>query len=563
MGIFKRFNKKAYKNNEVFPDEIFLDSHNLPQFDRHNLEGHIEKTISKRAVYAMGIFFAFVFLVFAGKAWVLQVLQGTAYAEKSENNRLDHELVFAERGLLYDRNRESLAWNIPSQNDAFTRRMYVATSGFAHALGYVSYPKKDKQGNYFDDELIGKSGVEAYYNSDLQGKNGIKITETNALQNKVSESVLRPPEHGSPLHLSIDNRIQAKLYEEMKGLAERVGFQGGAAAIMNIHTGEMIAYTSFPEFSSHVMTEGEDATAVKGYLTDSRNVFINRLVDGLYTPGSIVKPFVAIGALEEKTIDPGTFIISTGQIEVKNPYNPDQVSVFTDWKAHGAVDMRRAIAVSSNVYFYEVGGGFGNIKGLGITKLEKYMRMFGFGSPLSGFFEGKAGTVPNPEWKKQNFDGDDWRLGDTYFTSIGQYGFQTSPLQALRAVAAISNGGKLIEPTILKSDGGEAASSTQLNISQSNLKVIHEGMRLGAIEGTAKALNVPYVEIAAKTGTAELGVSKAKVNSWNMGFWPYRNPKYAFLVMMEKGDRTNTIGSVYVMRQLFDWMHIYAPEYLN
>lgn len=137
------------------------------------------------------------------------------------------------------------------------------------------------------------------------------------------------------------------------------------------------------------------------------------------------------------------------------------------------------------------------------------------------------------------------------------------PLQELRAITAIANGGKLIEPTITKMPDNFSASSTQLALDDNNLQVIREGMRLGAIQGTGKALNVPYVEVAVKTGTAELGVSKEKVNSWNTGFWPYKHPKYAFVVMMEKGDRTNTIGSAYIMRQLLDWMHLNTPEYFE
>jgi penicillin-binding protein 2 len=501
-------------------------------------------------------------VIFISKIWTLQVVHGQTYADKAENNRLRHELVFAERGLIYDRNEKPLAWNVPRENE-FSVREYINAPGFAHVLGYVSYPKRDKKGYFYDEEMNGQEGVEKYFDTMLKGKGGLKLTETDALGKVLSESVLRTPDHGQELTLSIDSRIQKKLYEEIVGLAERVGFKGGAGAIMNVETGEIIAYTSFPEYDPKVMTDASDSAKINEYFKDPNHPFINRLTQGLYTPGSIVKPIVALGALEEGTIDPYKSILSTGKLEVPNPYNPSNPSIFTDWKAHGYVDMRHAIAVSSNIYFYEVGGGFGDQKGLGITNIEKYMRMFGLGSPFAGFFESKAGTVPNPTWKEENFDGDPWRLGDTYFTSIGQYGFQIVPLQQLRAVAAIANGGKIIDPTILKMPDNFSASSTQLDISDENLQVVREGMRLGAIEGTGKALNVDYVEVAVKTGTAELGVSKEKVNSWNTGFWPYKNPKYAFVVMMEKGDRTNTIGSAYIMRQTLDWMHVNTPEYFE
>ena len=132
------------------------------------------------------------------------------------------------------------------------------------------------------------------------------------------------------------------------------------------------------------------------------------------SPGSIVKPYVAIAALEEKVIDPEKEILSTGSISVPNPYDPTRKTVFMDWKAHGLVDMRRAIAVSSNVYFYEVGGGFEGQPGLGIARLNKYFRMFGLGKSVDGgLFDGPAGTVPSPEWKERVFPGDPWRIGDT------------------------------------------------------------------------------------------------------------------------------------------------------
>jgi penicillin-binding protein 2 len=560
--FFSLFKKRRGGNREIFADEVLIDTKSMQRFGSNQFEGRMEKGISPKSIIVLGSFFALVGILFISKVWSLQITNGDINANKAENNRLRHELVFAERGLVYDRNEVPLAWNIPREND-FSLRAYIDDKGFGHVLGYVGYPKKDKRGYYYDEEMTGKDGVESYYNDMLKGVGGLKLTETDALGKTLSESVLRPPEQGKELTLSIDSRIQKKLYEEIVGLADRVGFQGGAGAIMNVDTGEIIAYTSYPEYEPAIMTDASDASTIQKYFTDPNHPFINRLTQGLYTPGSIVKPIIATAALQEGTIDPLKQILSTGKLEVPNPYDKTKPSIFTDWKAHGLVDMRHAIAVSSNIYFYEVGGGFGSQKGVGIANIEKYMRLFGFGAPFTGFFESKAGTIPNPEWKAANFDGDPWRLGDTYFTSIGQYGVQIVPLQELRAITAIANGGKIIEPTITKMPENFSASSTQLALDDNNLQVIREGMRLGALEGTGKALNVDYVEVAVKTGTAELGVSKEKVNSWNTGFWPYKDPKYAFVVMMEKGDRTNTIGSAYIMRQLLDWMHLNTPEYFE
>lgn len=553
-------------NRELLPDEILLDKRNIPQFDQSQMEGKIEKRISRQKLNALGGFFLLLGLVFTFRVWSLQVVNGEEYAEKSENNRLRHSLVFADRGLIYDREGDLLVWNEPriDQNGkpTFPSRKYINKEGFAHVLGYVSYPKKDSKGFFYEEEIVGKSGIESFMNDSLKGETGLKLTETDALGNVIGESELHPPVPGESLKLSIEDEIQAKLYELIKNLATDRGFEGGSAVIMDVHNGEILALTSYPEYSPNIMTEAEDVGTIRGYFNDKRTPFIDRVIDGVYTPGSIMKQFMAIAALEENIISPEKEIVSTGSLVVPNPYNPSKPTVFGDWKAHGATDMRRAIAVSSDVYFYVVGGGFGNQKGLGITKIEQYMRMFGYGESLDGFFKGKAGVIPNPRWKEENFPGDPWRVGDTYVTSIGQYGYLVSPIQAVRANAAIANGGYMIEPSIFVQE--RTVMGEKLPVSDRSLQIAREGMRDAVInKGTASGLNISSVAIASKTGTAELGVSKARVNSWNVGFFPYDKPRYAYAIMMEKGDRHNTVGALFVMRQLFDWMAIHKSEYLK
>lgn len=272
---------------------------------------------------------------------------------------------------------------------------------------------------------------------------------------------------------------------------------------------------------------------------------------------------MSIAALNEGIITPEKQILSTGSISIQNPYNPQLKAVFNDWKAHGWVDMRRAIAVSSDVYFYEIGGGYEGQKGMGISNIEKYSRMFGFGSVTGiDLADEKIGTIPNPEWKAKMFKGEDWRIGDTYHTVIGQYGFQVTLVQAVRSIAAIANGGTLLTPHLLKEPHQEYATS-QIPISDDKFKVGREGMRDAVLGGTVVGLNVPYVEVAGKTGTAEIDAGKKYVNSWVVGFFPYENPKYAFAVVMERGPHANTVGGVFVMRQMFDWMHVNTPEYLK
>jgi penicillin-binding protein 2 len=390
----------------------------------------------------------------------------------------------------------------------------------------------------------------------------VKIIEVDAKNKIQSESVTKDAIDGKDLKLSIDYKFSKKIYEIIESLSEEKGFDGGVGALMDIETGELIAISSFPDYSPQIVTDGKDENLIKKYANDKRKPYLNKATDGLYTPGSIVKPFLAAGVLQEKLIDPRKTILSTGSISIENEYDPTKKSVFTDWKAHGEVDMRKALAVSSNVYFYEVGGGFEKQKGLGIDGIEKHLRLYGFGSPIDNeFLKGKSGIIPNPAWKEINFDKDPWRIGDTYNTSIGQYGLQVTPIQVIKAVAGIASEGKIVEPTIIFQDGNSPIKSYSTGIDPKYYKVVKEGMRMAVTEGIASGLNIPQVEIAAKTGTAEIGLTKKYVNSWVMGFFPYEKPKYAFVAIMEKGPSENTVGGLYVMRQFIEWLAVYHPEY--
>lgn len=556
------FKKKRNRNVEIDPDEIFIDSHNLPQFDNQQFEGRLEKPISKLSLFIIFSCFAFIIIIFTFKIWNLQIVNGESYNQKSENNRLRHTPVFAVRGVIYDRNGVELAWNEPSDDPDFFSRRYSTSTGLAHTVGYVQYPSKDGAGFYYKEDFEGIDGIEKYFNEDLKGANGVKLVEVNALGKIQSDNIIQPAKEGKSINLSIDSRVQSEMYRAIKDIANRVGFTGGAGMIMDIKTGEVIAITSYPEFDPEIMSSKSDSTKVKSYLTSTGKPFLNRAVDGLYTPGSIVKPYMALAALNENIIDPSKKILSTGSISVQNQYFPDLQTTFKDWKAHGLVDMRRAIAVSSDIYFYEVGGGYKELKGLGINRIEKYMKMFGFGEKIeNSFFTGGSGTVPNPEWKKVNFKGEAWNLGNTYHTSIGQYGFQVSVVQITRAVASLVNNGLLRDPSIIKGEEGKIL--RQIDIPKEYFTIVKEGMRLGVTEGTGSSLKLPFVDVASKSGTAELGVTKDNVNSWMTGFFPYKNPRYAFAVIMEKGSAHNLIGAGSAMREVFEWMNINTPEYFK
>ncbi|MFA6520279.1 MAG: penicillin-binding transpeptidase domain-containing protein [Candidatus Paceibacterota bacterium] len=556
-------NSLRTKNTFVEPDEIFLDSRNLQNFDSQQFEGRIERPIPKKTILLLGILFLFFTGIFGTRLIYLQIEKGEAYFNRSQNNVLEKAIIFTDRGIIYDRNKTAMVWNKKEELDTVPTRAYLSP-GFSHVMGYVSYPTKDKTGNFWQGEFIGKDGLEKQYNNTLKGENGAKIIETDALGKVYSENIVNAPKQGTDLITTIDSRIQKELFKLIGNLSTDKAFTGGSGIIMDATNGEIITSTSFPEYSSEILSIGKDAPTIKNYFNDKRKVFLDRDISGLYTPGSIVKPFFAIGALAEGVIDPYKKILSTGSISIPNPYFPDQKTVFKDWRVNGWTNMMEAIAVSSDIYFYEVGGGFEGQKGLGIANIEKYARLFGFGEKTGiDLPDEKQGTIPSPEWKLKNFKGDPWRIGDTYHTAIGQYGFQVTPIEMVRATGAIANRGKLLTPHLVLGDKEKENKFTTLDLSQEYYNFIHEGMRGTVTFGTATSLNVPYVKIAAKTGTAQLGVNKNKVNSWVIGFFPYENPRYAFAIMMEAGPNTNSVGASSVMRQLIDWMSINTPEYFK
>ena len=562
-----RIRHKTIKRN-IDPDEIFLDSKNLPNFNTQQFEGRLEKAIPKSTIFFIGSFFLIISLFFVWRLVNLQMIKGDMYFKKSENNTLQKEPIFADRGLIYDRNGTLLSWNTWDKEDinklSSPTRSYINSPGFGLLLGYVSTPAKDSSGNYWQDNFIGKDGVESFFNSTLTGVNGVRITETDVKGAIQSENIVLPPKSGTDVKLSIDSKIQTKMYDSISAMAKNVGFQGGGGVLMDIKNGEVLAMTSYPEYNNNILSEGSDSKTISGYFSDKRKVFLNRAVSGLYSPGSSIKPFLGYAALVENVISPLKQIFSNGSISIPNPYFPDKKSVFNDHGSFGYVDIKKALAVSSDVYFYEIGGGFESQKGLGIANIDKYSDMFGIGQKTGiNINNEKDGNVPTPEWKAKTFKGDIWRVGDTYNTAIGQYGFQVTPIQMARAVSAIANMGTTYTPHITLADSTFESQKEIIPINQSMMNVIHEGMRMAVTEGTCTALNPLSVNVAAKSGTAQVGLGNTNTNSWIVGFFPYENPQYAFALVMERGPKAASGNATRVMSEVIDYMSVYATEYFK
>ena len=557
MKPFRRtFTHRARKaaSHEISPEDVFLDSQNVSKFDMNQMEGHLERPLGKHIFYICLLVVLIVIGGFSYRLFAMQIVDGREYAQKADRNHLKSTPIFALRGTISDRDGNLLAWNtLSTTTEEIPARTYTDVPGFSHLLGYVSYPKKDSSGIFWQEEYIGKDGLEKQYQLLLQGVAGERVVAINANGDIEAENVTVAPTHGENIRLTIDKGVQAKLHERIAALARDYNYNAGAGIIMDVHTGEILAITSYPEYDNNLITNArtkEEKSQLGRDLLDSRHKFLNRAVGGLFTPGSTVKPFIAIAALMEGVISPEKNIHSSGALVIKNKYGgPD--TVFKDWKAHGYVDMREAIAVSSDEYFYQIGGGYQDQPGLGIDRIYSYSNMFGFSTTTGVDLPGEEyGVVPSRDWKKRTFN-EDWLVGNTYHTAIGQYGFQITPIELARAIASIANGGTLVTPHVY---AGASIKKEDLPLEEKDLQIIREGMRMGVLEGTGKVLDIPDVDIASKSGTAELGVRKDMINSWITGFFPYDDPKYVFVVIMEKGSVHNLHGAVFAARETIEWM---------
>lgn len=550
--------KKKYRGVEIAPDEIFLDASNAPDFNRYGLEGRLEKPLTTSAFSILGFTCAILFSILLIRAWNLQVTNGSAYASESAHNSLDVVTLFAPRGTITDVRGAILAENVESSEGRIERNYTIPS--LSHVIGYVSYPRKDSKGVYYDKQEKGISGLETMYNLLLTGENGQVLTETDALGNTRSEGALIKAKAGGTLALTIDAELQKSFAQAVSSTAREHNFIAGAGVIMDVHTGAVRALVSYPIFDANVMASGGPANVINAYNTDPGRPFIDHAIQGVYAPGSIVKPIVASGALTDGIITPATLIDDPGFLSLPDPYHPGKNFIFKGWKALGVVDVKKAIAWSSDVFFYQVGGGYALQKGLGIDRLNYWYRQFGLGTTTGITLPGESdGLIPTPEWKKKVFN-EPWYLGDTYFTAIGQYSTQVTPIQMARATAAIANGGKLFTPTLIQ---GQTPTYTTVPVAAPALSVVREGMRQAVTSALAGAINLPYVRVAAKTGTAQTGTRNEYDNSWVIGFFPYENPRYAFSVVLERGPEGTGEQAVNVMQKLFESLHVSKSSYVS
>lgn len=499
--------------------------------------------------------------------------------QKAEANGLDYpqtiliaDKLDREKALLLDEKARAL---VGFSVDTNPSREYLDNTLLAHFLGYIgriSAEELAKHPDYRGTDYIGKNGLEKAYESDLKGTDGSEQIEVDASGHQVRSLASTDAKAGNSLILSIDNGLEKKMAEYLQAEINRAGSGRGVALAMDPSNGQVLAAVNSPSYDNNLFANGIGQTDYQKLLNDPNKPLFNKATTGGYPVGSTIKPFVSAAALQEGVINTNTTVLDKGKLDVPNQYNPSIVYTFKGWKPEGlgVVNVVRALTWSSDIFYYMVGGGFEQFRGLGINKLLNYYHKFGFGRKTGiDIADESAGLVPNPDTKKAR-TGEGWFVGDTYNLSIGQGDLRATPLQLLTATSAVANGGTIYKPHLAKEivspDGQKVREikpeAMDQNIIKSDyLKVVQQGMRGVVEEGTAcckfKA-EVP-VSVAGKTGTAETSSEgfdgknpRTKPHAWFTAYAPADNPKIAIVVLIENSGEGADFA-VPVARNTLKW----------
>jgi len=437
-------------------------------------------------------------------------------------------------------------------------RNYTTGALVAHILGYVGpvdeteYPELRSKGYQLNDR-VGKSGVEMTYESILRGVAGRKQVEIDASGREMRTLDATPSRPGLSVVLTLDLDLQQKVTEILQQ-AMANGSRNGAAVVLDARTGEVLAMVSLPSFDNNVFSKTLTDEDLHALLDNPGRPLLNHAISEMYPPGSIFKQVTGVAALQEGVASPSTTITSHGYITVPNQYDPSIHYVFRDWSALGTLNFYGGVAMSSDVYFYYLAGGYYEngreiFRGLDIDKLAEYARAFGLGATTGVDLPGESpGLVPDAAWKDSTLH-EPWVIGDTYNMGIGQGYVATTPLQMALVTAAIANDGDVLVPRVVKDlvdTNGNVVTPFQrtvrrrLPVDPSHLSVFREAMRQAVSWGTAKDASVNGVQVAGKTGTAEFGQplpgNKYETHAWFSGFAPADDPQIAVVVFLEKGN---------------------------
>lgn len=540
--------------------------------------------------------------------WHLQVIRGKYFRDLAENNRIRALPIPAPRGPLFDRKGRILAENRSSFNvvvtserkdglggalerlsklisfdpaevrerlntqgprfrtvvvkadasdedvatiearrleepeasvDVVPLRSYPLGAGLAHSLGYVGeISDRQLETSGFEKleagSIVGQAGVELQYNKELMGRDGLRRIVVNSRGVEVTEAERRAPVDGPPATLTIDLDLQAAVVEAMAG-------KSGSVVALDPSNGEILAYFSTPAFDPNSFSSGIKTSEWADLLKDPEKPLLNRPIQGGYAAGSTFKIVNALAALQERVITPQTKFHCPGYLSVYN-------TLFRCHKetGHGTVDMTQAVALSCNVYFYNVG-----IR-LEIERLSKYAHMMGFAA-LTGVDlpHELPGLFQDPEWKMRTQQAR-WFPAETVSVAIGQ-AMSVTPMQLVRVAAVVANGGKLVTPHLMKAVGGRPVdypAPRNLGFRPEVIAAVRDAMLSVVSEGTGIRAKLEGIPVAGKTGSAQV-VTHARLETnkkareyqphgWFICFAPADNPKVAMVVLVEHGTGGST-----------------------
>ena len=435
-------------------------------------------------------------------------------------------------------------------------RNYPYSENFTHLIGYVSQANQKDienvqsiQKNFVPGLKVGKVGLEKSFEDKLIGSNDIERYEVNAYGRRISQLEFQKGKKGETLRLTIDTEVQKLTTELLKDKA-------GSICVMDIYTGEIIAMNSSPSFDPNLFVFGISKDDWQLIRNNPLKPLVNKTLQGNYSPGSTIKPIVALSALENGIINTNFTVKCTGKTEMYG-------QTYHCWKkkGHGFVSLRNAMKQSCDTYFYEIA------RKLGVDKLSQTAKKFGLGEKVFGnlFDIEKKGLVPNTQWKK-NALGQGWLLGETMITGIGQGYIQTTPIQLCLMTAQIANGGYKIYPQLIAGQqikNQEIEKFSPLYDNPRNIWIIQDAMfgSTNEVMGTSyrSRIDDPKYQFAGKTGTSqvkkiteqerELDLKTFEIpyeqrdHALYVAFGPYKNPRYALSILIEHGGNGSTTAA--------------------
>jgi penicillin-binding protein 2 len=449
-------------------------------------------------------------------------------------------------------------------------RYYPNGPIFSSVVGYVgrvSQADLSNDSTLTADDFVGKMGIEEEYDTTLQGTPGVDIKFTDAYGKVLGEAQQSASTIGGSVHLTIDGGLQTEMYDSIAQELAVLGRQVGVGLAINPQTGAVLSLVNLPGFDNNAFENPASSSAeIQDYLTSSNEPLFDRIVSGQYQPGSTIKPLDGVAALKEGVITPDRQLYSPGYLMVPNPYDSSTPTKYMDWESHGYINLASALAQSSDVYFYIVGGGspeyttpplndpadYG-INGLGAAKLYDWWTTFGLGKPTGIDLPSEAaGFLPTPAWWS-TVSTRPWSLGDTYNVSIGQGSLAVTPIQLLSYIDAIANGGTIYKPFLNASD--TPVVNEDLTYLLPQIQAVQQGMldTVANPRGTAYTMDGLPAQACAKTGSAQVQNNQEE-NALFVGYFPCTNPQIALLLLIEN-SKQGSLNAVPIAKNIFDWYY--------